>query len=275
MRHAAWVVGFGVIASIGCGSKPAAPTKIDRTVPEPVAPSELPAPPAGLKEPAAPPAESNGKDLGKLAAAELKGLADQAAARRDFKAAAAAEYWAVKAGGGDLYDLACHSIRAKDADAALYWLVQAGTKQGIDLTKLSTNPDFKPVWEDPRYAEQVFPFLVKCSQYFAAHGSPQVVTVTPGPSDKSVPTPVIVFLHRRGSQPADLLEPNTKDLAKTTGLPVLAVSGSVPLGPTRYAWAVDATKDGKRISDALKGQSEKVTISPGKVVLVGFDEGAQ
>jgi predicted esterase len=275
MRRCGFGVGLGALMAVGCGSKPGQPTGPVAVVVTEQAPSELPDPPTGLKEPPAPPAEVNGKALGKLPVGELMTIANQAAARKDFKTAAAAEYWAIKAGGGDLYDLARYFSGAKDADAGLYWLAQAAHKRGVDPAKVTTHSELKTVWDDPRYQDTVFPYIAHCSQYFAAHGSGQVVTIIPDNFDKTMPTPVIVFLHGRDSQPAEALGPETANLAKSTGLPVIAVSGSVPLGPTRYSWAGEAEKDGKRIAEALKGQSEKVTVSPGKVILVGFDEGAQ
>jgi predicted esterase len=73
----------------------------------------------------------------------------------------------------------------------------------------------------------------------------------------------------------DFPGPDAAALANATKCPVVGVSGTVPLGPSRFVWANDATGDAKRIADALKRFADRIAVSPGRVVLVGFDEGAQ
>ena len=276
MRGVFFGVVLGVLISAGCGPKPAnAPANIDVIIPGQIAPNELPKSPIDLTEPPVPSAEIGGTDASKLSARELSEMASRAANRKDNKTAVAAEYWAVKAGGGDMYKLACDYARLKEVDAALYWLIQTATKQGLDMTHVTSDNDLAQVWLDPRYDEKVYPFLADCVAYFKAHGRSSTVVYLPKGFDKSKPTPVIVYLHERVGRPEDFLGPETQVLADASGIPVIGVSGTVPLGPKSFVWAVDSTQDAKRIADALKTAADKVTIAPGKVIALGFSEGAQ
>jgi predicted esterase len=55
----------------------------------------------------------------------------------------------------------------------------------------------------------------------------------------------------------------------------VGVSGTLPRGPNRFAWADDPEKDAKRLRDALVAVRDRVKVKQGYVITFGFSQGAQ
>jgi predicted esterase len=56
---------------------------------------------------------------------------------------------------------------------------------------------------------------------------------------------------------------------------MIGVSATVARGPESFVWAEEAERNAAHIQDALSGLSDRVTIKPGHVTLLGFSQGAQ
>jgi phospholipase/carboxylesterase len=144
----------------------------------------------------------------------------------------------------------------------------------VDPRHASEDDDLDSLRGDPRYAA-VMNHLRQAAAYWRVNAKPVTLVYTPDGFDKSKPTPVLVCLHGRGSRPQDFFGETSKKLAASIGLPVVCVSGTRPTGPRSFVWAVDPAADTKRLDDALKAAADKLTPADGKVILIGFSEGAQ
>lgn len=238
------------------------------------APKELPNPPLPVSAPKALPSNHNGTDLSKEDADELTSLAREAAGRDDYKTALAAQFWAVKKGKDGKYDLACYYARNQLHDEAFYWLQQAALTEGVDAQHASTDADLQTLRRDPRYAE-VARFLRQSSAYWSHSDKKQTLVYLPKGFDKSKPTAVVITLHGRGSRPDHFFGAATQEMANEVKLPFICVSGTKPTGPKSFVWSDSAGENATRIDAALKEAEDRVKVAPGRVIAIGFSEGAQ
>jgi len=283
MRRPVAVTALALCAALaGCDFKPkpmgpAGPAATPVAGPEAdgPAPKELPKPPEAIDPPKALPATHNGRDLSKLDADELASMARAAAARNDYKTALAAQFWAVKKGDDGGYDLACYYARNGLHTEAIYWLQQAAQTDGVDHQHAGQDEDLETLHKDPRWPG-VLRYLRQCSAYWKTSGKTTTLVYVPKGFDKTKPSPVIVTLHGRGSRPDHFFGEGTQDLADELKLPFVCVSGTRPTGPKAFVWAADGTDaDNKRLDAALAEAADRITVAPGKVITVGFSEGAQ
>ena len=237
---------------------------------------ERPAPPLALTEPPAPPKSWEGNDLTELTATSLRGAARAALADDNIEAAIQFQHWAAAAEPGEgLYDLACFYARAKKLEAALYWLQRAGIEEGVDLEWAAQDADLAAVRADPRW-EKLTPYLDACAAFWRKSGTRREVVTLPDGYDGNVPIPVIVGLHGLGSRPEDFAgSEDDQRLADSLGVALVGVSGTDPRGPNSFVWSEDVARDAAHVAAALERVSDRVKVRPGRVVLIGFSQGAQ
>lgn len=238
------------------------------------APKELPKPPETIDQPKDLPANHNGTDLSMEDADDLQAMARAAAAKNDYKTALAAQFWAVKLSGDGRYDLACYYARNQMHSEAIYWIQKAAESEGVDAQHAAGDEDLETLRRDPRWAG-VHRFLSQCSAYWRVSGKTMTLVFVPEKFDKKKPSPVIVTLHGRGSRPDHFFGAGTQALADELGIPFICVSGTKPTGPKSFVWAVSGDGDAKRIDAALAEAADRITVAPGKVITIGFSEGAQ
>jgi len=237
-------------------------------------PKELPKAPLDVPVPKALASTHNGTDLSKEDTDELASLAREAASRDDYKTALAAQFWAVKKGNDGLYDLACYYARNQLHDEAFYWLQQASLTEGVDAQHASTDSDLQTLRRDPRYTE-VAKFLRQCSAYWSHSDKKQTLVYLPQGFDKSKPSPVVITLHGRGSRPDHFFGAATQEMANENKLPFICVSGTKPTGPKSFVWSDSARENANRIDAAIKEVEDRIKIAPGRIIAIGFSEGAQ
>ena len=80
-----------------------------------------------------------------------------------------------------------------------------------------------------------------------------------------------VWLHGFGADPEIA---GYQDLATELGIAFLGVSGTVPHGPSSFAWANDHAKDQRRIDAAFAEVEDRLKPEAGKIALFGFSQGA-
>jgi predicted esterase len=238
------------------------------------APKELPKPPVALDQPKDLPANHNGTDLSKEDPDDLVAMARAAAEKNDYKTALAAQFWAVKQGEDGRYDLACYYARNQMHSEAIYWIQKAAETEGVDADHAAEDEDLTTLRRDPRWAG-VNRFLRQCTAYWKVSGKTTTLVFVPEKFDKKKPSPVIVTLHGRGSRPDHFFGAGTQALADSLGIPFVCVSGTKPTGPKAFVWAVSGDEDAKRIDAALAEAADRITVAPGKVITIGFSEGAQ
>lgn len=239
--------------------------------PPPPVPTTLPRPPIELAPPPAP--SSDGVDIREQSPVLLELQASGAAAEGDYPRAIQLQHWAVAGGQRGKYALACYYGHGGQIDASLYWL-QRAIDEGVDPAGAEQEPDLEKVRADPRWST-IRPFLREAVRYWAGSGLKQTRVVLPKGYTRSRPVPVIVGLHGMGSTPEDLADEDLQDVADALSVAVVSASGTIPNGPTSFHWAESVERDEARIEDALKEASDRVTIAPGKIVLLGFSQGAQ
>jgi predicted esterase len=229
----------------------------------------LPPPPFALAAPPAPASSGAPKQTPGL----LRYRAHEAAAKGDYVLAARLQRGAVDGGLRGKYDLACYLGRAGDIDASLYWL-QSAIDEGVDPKWAEKDPDLALVRADPRWS-QIRVFLREAERYWAASGLERTTVVVPRGYTPGKPIPVVVGLHGMGSIPEDFGGDDLQDIADTLSVAFVSASGTIPSGPASFHWAESVDRDDTRLDHALKEASDRVTIAPGKVILIGFSQGAQ
>lgn len=230
--------------------------------------------PFEVKEPPARPQKVKDIDLKKIAADDLSGVAMRAGRDKDYELAVTLQYWAVKNGGGSQYNLACFYALAGDGDAAFFWLLTAGRDEGADPEHAAVDPDFAGIRKDMRFKEAI-KYLEESAEYHRKNAKPVTLTYLPKKHDPKKATHVLILLHGRGSAPGQFFGDFTQELSETLGLPIVSVSGTVPTGPKRFVWSQDPKKDAERVDAALAEVADKVTVSDGGRIALGFSEGGQ
>ncbi|MEZ4315731.1 MAG: alpha/beta fold hydrolase, partial [Polyangiaceae bacterium] len=127
---------------------------------------------------------------------------------------------------------------------------------------------------DPRWPT-VRSFLRKTQRYWAKRPSNTEVVAIPRGYAAGKPIPLVVALHGLGSSPEDFAEGWMQKAADALSVAIVSVSGTEVRGPHSYAWAEDIERDRARIERAVTNLGDRVTVAPGKIVLVGFSQGAQ
>ncbi len=271
---AALAVILGVLA--GCGPRGAAPVAPARAAGGVTDPTVRPTPPLTLPVPPDQPKLAGGEDLSRAEPGELLAEARRAAAKGDYKLALLAQFWAVRKSDDGRYDLACYYARTGNPDGAFYWLQEAAEKEGVDADHIRGDEDLTSLRGDPRY-RQLFDYYQACRAHAAATTPPVSLLYLPKDFDAAEPTPVVVLLHGHGSRPAHFLGDATQRYADELDLPVVSVSGTRPHGPKSFGWAVNVEQDFAHLAAAVQkhAAAAKFTPAPGKLVAVGFSEGAQ
>jgi predicted esterase len=240
--------------------------------PEPV-PTMLPNPPLSLTPPPTPSAMSTSVDVHEQDPGLLARRARAAATKGDYPLAVQLQHGAVADGVRGKYDLACYYGRVGQIDASLYWL-QRAIDEGVDPKWAERDPDLAKIRADPRWGT-IRIFLREAARYWAGSGLKQTRVVIPKGYTRGQPIPVVIGLHGMGSIPDDLAGEGLQGTADALSIAFVSASGTIPNGPSSFHWAESADSDDARLDDALKEVSDRVTIAPGKIILIGFSQGAQ
>lgn len=237
--------------------------------------AEPPAPPLTLAAPPPPSTALLNPAVRDLPPDGLRALARAAAgAGRDQEAATLAHLAVSKGLPDAMYDLACYEARSGRVDAALHWLQRAATDAGVDASWADEDEDLADVHKDPRWP-QVRAYLGKMARYWAQHPVEKQVVTVPKGHVASRPIPVVVALHGLGSKPDDFGGPDIQKLADALSIAVVSVSGTKTQGPATFSWAEDVERDRARVEKALAAVRDRVIPAEGKVLLIGFSQGAQ
>jgi predicted esterase len=78
-----------------------------------------------------------------------------------------------------------------------------------------------------------------------------------------------------GSRPEDFVNEDSQDYVNEMKVAIVGVSGTRPRGPRSFVWAENPEQDAKRLRDALAEVSDRVTIKKGRIITLGFSQGAQ
>jgi predicted esterase len=237
------------------------------------APTALPRAPITLDPPPAPPSTLDGVDLRTKDPGYLAYQARKLADNGEYAQAIPLEHWAVAGGHRGKYNLACYYARAGQVDASIYWL-ESAADEGVDASWAERDSDLLPVRSDPRW-RTLRTFLGEAGRYWAASGVKTTRIVVPRGYTLGRPIPVIVGLHGMGSVPDDLVGERYQATADALSVAFVSASGTIPNGPASFHWAESVDRDDARLGDALKEASDRVTIDAGKIILIGFSQGAQ
>jgi predicted esterase len=238
------------------------------------APSAKPAPPLDIKTPDPLPAKIGDYELDKMEAGELFFLARSAVEQNAYHIAAMAQYWHVRQSNENRYDLACYLARIDKLDAAFYWLQLAAAEEGVDTTHASRDPDLESLRKDARW-EKVAKYLEECNRYFETATPPRTVVIAPKDYRKETPITVVLWLHGYGSNPDDFVNAAAQGYADRLNVALVGCSATLPKGPRSFVWSDDVDANIKRIQAALAEVSDRVTIDKGKIIALGFSQGAQ
>jgi predicted esterase len=233
-----------------------------------------PMPPLPIETPLPPPAMYKDQDMRTMPEAQLDQLTRRAVAAKDYPHAAILQYWIADRTKAGYYDLACYLARSGTPDPAFYWLQVAALDEGVDADYADADEDLAPLRADPRWPE-VRTYLAACNRYFETSGTRHTPLLVPKGYAKGTPITVIVWLHGLGSTPDDFVNDSGQPLADRLNAAIVGVSGTVPRGPKKFVWAMDAERDAKWVRDALAGVADRVTIKPGHLIAFGFSQGAQ
>ncbi len=274
-----------LLCSLGCtsGSSPIvdhpdrAPSHQDGGGRAPIsraAVAEKPERPLDIPAPPAPDSIHEGRDLSKADGDELASLAGRFAGEGKPGEAAQFQYWAMRAGAGGQYNLACWTALAGDLEGAFYWLQEAALDDGVEESWAGQDPDLDTLHKDPRW-KQVGPFLKRCNAYWAASGHRQTVLVLPEGYKKGTPIGVLVGLHGLGHRPDGFVDESFQSFADDLNMAIVGVSGTVPTGRRSFVWSEDPASDARQIRRALADLSDRLTVKPGHIIAFGFSQGAQ
>ena len=270
-----------IAASTGCDTKPKQLVSADAAAAVQPAPApvendpepEVPKPPIDLPAPKDLPAIHDGEDLSKLAAEELEERAMLAALRSDFKAALAAQFWAVKKGAVDAqYNLACFYAQNQHLDEAIYWLQQAALTEGVDGGRAISDPLLDPLFPDPR-CRDIARFLGRCNRYWQDTSHHQPMVFLPKGFDKAKPTPVVLSLYFLDNRPDQFCGRPLQELADAVGLPFICVTDARPV--ELYGGVGAGPAADSRVNAILDRVADRVTVLRGGVIALGFSTGAQ
>jgi len=235
---------------------------------------EKPALPLQLAPPAALPQRLGDQDLKVMDNKELLDQARASAGKKLYQAAATYQYWYVQKSKDDQYDLACYLARTGQIEAAFYWLQIAAIEQGLETKYVEHDEDLERLRSDPRW-DQVLRYIQACSNYFESAQITQTVLRLPKGYRKPAPIPAILWLHGFRSHPDDFINDNCQKYADQLNVAMIGVSATTSRGPHTFVWTEDLEKDTRRVRAALAEVSDRVTIAKGRVIILGFSQGAQ
>jgi predicted esterase len=234
-----------------------------------------PAPPLYIETPLPPPTMlDTGEDLRTIPEARLVLLARRLEKAKDYPHAAILQYWIVQRTNSGQYDLARFLSRSGTLDPAFYWLQVAALEEGVDPNDADRNEDLAALRADTRWND-VRTYLGACSHYFEASGARHTTLLLPAGYRNGTPIAAVVWLHADRSSPEEFVNESLQRHADALNVAILGVSGTVPYGPRKFVWTMDADRDAKRIRDGLAEVSDRVTAKPGHVIAIGFAQGAQ
>ncbi len=266
---AAWMVIF----VIGCQEQqnPVPLPISEQEQDDPEQPPRLPAPVLSVSPPSISPLVG-GKDISKDDPALLQNLAQRHAREGTLPQAVQYQYWVVQQTEQGRYDLACWESLSGKSEAALYWLQQAGQREGIDTRWAQVDADLENARRDQRWPK-LLAYLQRCEKYWRAVVPKETVLVVPKNYDGKTILPTVLWLHGMGGDPKDmkiLFQP----LADQHQIGFIGVSGTIPTGKHRFAWADVVEEDYDQIQQALIEAQRQIRMRPGSVVALGFSQGA-
>lgn len=233
-----------------------------------------PTPPLQLPVPNALPERFKNADFKNMEADELLDLGRVAADKKDYQIAAMAQYWHVQKSRTGQYDLACYLAQTGQIDPAFYWLQIAALEEGVDTGHAQRDEDLASLRADKRWV-QVFRYMEECNRYFETAELGRTVLILPKDYKKTDAIGAVVWMHGFGSRPEDLVNESAQHWADSLHVALIGVSATKPRGPNSFVWADDGGRNVKRLHDSLGEVSDRVTIEKGKIVLMGFSQGAQ
>lgn len=240
----------------------------DFRIPPPLRPDEKPA--VRLKLPKPPPPGEQSDDLPER-------LADTAylmGAQNPERAAVLLRLAIDKGLTRGEYDLACYEARQNHVDSALYWLQQAALDNGVDPDWAEEDADLASLRADPRWLF-VQGFLGSVARYWAHNVPPRQIVTVPERQAPPGGRPVLIGMHGLGATPENFTEGWATPIADRTGTAILSMSGTKPFGPNSFSWAEEPWVDWARIKNGLDAVNYKVNPARGKLITIGFSQGAQ
>ncbi len=212
-----------------------------------------------------------GPELAKMSIEELSAYARAAMREQNYESAALAQRLAVDRGFSGQYNLACFESRLGRAESAFYWLQEAAVKEGVDSEWAQEDPDLQLLRNDRRWSK-VSSFLSKYQRYWENTAVEDHCLILPT-GHSGGPLPVMVWLHGFGDRAESYLFPESQQLADDLQIAFLSVSGTRPLGPTKFAWDGDPDRNQKRVDEAFAKFADRLKPEQGKVALGGFSQG--
>ncbi len=239
---------------------------------------EKPKPPLDLAPPPEPSSTWRENDLTKVDAEDLRAEARHLAYEEGVpEEGAQLQHWAVKADPTrGHYNLACFYSMAGKLDAAFYWLQYCGMEgEGMDPEWAQEDSDLENARQDERW-KAVHAYVVACAAWWEKNGEPRTVLTLPTGYAKGTEIAALVGLHGLAAGPEDLSAgPAFQRLADRLGAAVIGVSGTKRGGKRVFAWSEEIDRDMARVKAALDEVKDRVTIRAGRVVVIGFSQGAQ
>jgi len=240
--------------------------------PKPPDPPSLPASELVIAEPVQPSAILDGNDVRTSDPTGLHGMAYRYASERANEKAAQCQYWVVRATDEGRYDLACWESLAGKVEAAMYWLQEAGRREGVSTKWAQIDPDLENVREDSRWPKLLI-FLRECEGYWRVAGPKQNTLIVPEGYDGRAELTLVVWLHGMGGNPGDR-DSEFQSLANSHQIAFVGVSGTIPTGKTKFAWADVAEEDYERVRLTLAEARGRICWREGTAVALGFSQGA-
>lgn len=197
------------------------------------------------------------------------------AERKNYPAAAHAQYWFVENNGGEdgLYDLACYLSRTGEVEASFHWLFKAAEIEGVDANWAREDLDLANLRRDRRWPA-ANTFLGQCDRYWEHSGVREHVLVVPSGYSPQRPVPLVIGLHGLGARAQGFVSDAFQEWADELQVAFLSVSGTIPRGPKSFVWSEEPERDARRIEETLDELRDRLLVAPGKIMLFGFSQGA-
>lgn len=287
------------LSCCGCGQAGPANTDGSAAPPvAPVAPAPIPAekgsaavtPPAQAAPPAPPrPADAPAVavavnppkpldkmyDISQASAKALKIEVQFARQAERFGAAAQLQYWIYRKTKEGGYDLACYLAQDGQLDAAFYYLQEAALWEGVDIEDAKEEAALKTLHNDARW-NGVETYLNACEAWWTKQPILEVNCIVPEGYKNDRPIPVVLGLHGYGTNAHEYFPTDEyQEFADMLQVAFVSVSGTEPLGKHRFRWSEDRKRDEAHILKGLESLKAKVTPMKGKILLMGFSQGAE
>ncbi len=156
----------------------------------------------------------------------------------------------------------------------MYWLQRAASDEGVDADWAEDDADLAGARKDPRWPA-LRTHLRRTQRYWGQRTIESETVVVPKGYTADKPVPVVVALHGPRRQPQNFVGEWAQKAADSLSIAIVSVSGTRPRGPRSFVWAEDAERDHARIEKALQTVRDRVTAEHGKILLMGFSQGAQ